>query len=226
VESNTENQEECLNFLEQYTSGDARKIVVGYSYSTNGYILALKELERRYGDPEILVNAFVKKALSWSQIKPDEAKELDSYALFLSECQNAVQSLDALKALEYSDNFKKIVEKLPYFLQDRWRGVVYNLKEQQKPVSFNELVQFIRKEAQKANDPMFGRDAMKRRPDKKTPEHRQYSQVPKGSFVTSVKPSAYTSPCCHCNETHSLDSCPAVYALPFYERIDVSVLDV
>jgi len=221
VESNSEDQEECLNFLEQYTSGDARKIVVGYSYSTNGYSLALNELERRYGDPEILVNAFVKKALSWSPIKSDEPKELDSYALFLSECQNAVQSLNALKVLEYSDNFKKIVEKLPYFLQDRWRGLVYKLKDQQKPITFSELVSFIRKESQIENDPMFGRDAMRKKTEKISQEHRQSSHVTKGSFVTTVRPSAYTTPCCHCDESHALESCPVVYALPFYDRVNV-----
>ena len=88
-------------------------------HSSDGYNKALKELERRYGDPEILVSAFVNKALSWPTIRPDDPKELDNYSLFLSECRNSVQSLNALKVLEYSDNLIKIVEKLPYFLQDR-----------------------------------------------------------------------------------------------------------
>ena len=92
----------------------------------------------------------MKKALSWPTIRLDDPKELDNYSLFLSECRNSVQSLNALKVLEYSDNLIKIVEKLPYFLQDRWRGVVYKLKDQQKPVAFGDLVDFIQMEAQKA----------------------------------------------------------------------------
>ena len=84
VVSNTDNEEDRLHFLEQYTSGEAKRTVVGFSYCPDGYQLALEELERRYGNPEILVKSFITKALIWPQIKPYDCKELDNYALFLS----------------------------------------------------------------------------------------------------------------------------------------------
>ena len=38
---------------------------------------------------------------------------------------------------------------------------MYQLKENKKIVNFTELVQFMRREARKANEPLFGRDALK-----------------------------------------------------------------
>ena len=67
---------------------------------------------------------------------------------------------------------------------------------------------------------MFGRSVMKR-PDKKTPEHRQPNRVSRSSYASTITHPAYTSPCVHCEGSHHLNSCPVVYALSFYERIDV-----
>ena len=159
---NCDDMDERLNFLEQFTTGEPNRIVVGYSYldATKGYHAALQEMEDRYGDPDVIINAFIKKALSWPTIKPDNPKALDDFGVFLRECENAIQSLDAIKVLEYSDNFKQIVSKLPYVMQDRWRNIVYQTKEKGDRVKFSHLVKFVQREAKKSNDPTFGKEAM------------------------------------------------------------------
>jgi len=70
-----------LNYLEQYTSGAAQKIVVGLSYldPETGYKAALRELNEKCGDKERIVNAFITKALSWAPIRPDNPKELNRF---------------------------------------------------------------------------------------------------------------------------------------------------
>jgi hypothetical protein len=162
VVSNCPDPEERINYLEQYTSGEARDIVIGYSYldSKKGYAAAIKELDEKYGDQDVIVNAFIAKALSWAPIKPDNPKELDRLAIFLTECQNAVSSFDAVGVLNYSENLKKIVAKLPYYLHDRWRNQVFQQKERGDKVNFATLVSFIRKESKKIMDPTFGKEAM------------------------------------------------------------------
>ena len=99
--ANCEDYDERLNYLEQYTTGDAHKIVTGYSYlnSEKGYKAALRELELKYGDVDVIVNAFVKRAISWPTIKGDNAKALDDFAMFLAECENAVDDLQAVRVL-------------------------------------------------------------------------------------------------------------------------------
>ncbi len=182
VEDNCDSPEERLMYLEQYTTGEPQQIVIGYSYlKADGYSKALSELDRRYGDQDIIVSAFITKALSWGQIRGDDPKELDRFSIFLAECENAVSCLDALKVLEYSENFKKIVGKLPYVLHDKWRNIVYQAKEKGSRVKFGDLVSFVRREASKMNDPTFGREAMKVDLDKKT---HNVLKRPKGTFAT------------------------------------------
>jgi len=79
---------------------------------------------------------------------------------FLSEYQNAVDSIEAVKVLEFSDNFRRLVEKLPYQLHGRWRSLVFQTKERGETVKFSHLVEFVRRDAKKANYPTFGRDLM------------------------------------------------------------------
>jgi hypothetical protein len=162
VVQNTDDDDERLNFLEQYTVGEAHKIVSGLSYleASTGYTAALRELEARYGEPDVVVNSFIKKALSWPNIKPNDVKGIDNFSIFLIECHNAVQSMDAVKVLDYSENMKQLVAKLPYHLHDRWRNQVYRTKELGEAVLFKHLVEFVRREAKKANDPVYGRESM------------------------------------------------------------------
>ncbi|XP_014670104.1 PREDICTED: uncharacterized protein LOC106811088 [Priapulus caudatus] len=79
----TDNDDERLCFLEQYTTDEARRIVQGYSHLAGsvGYKAALQELETRYGDPEVIGSAYVQKVLRWPSIKPDNPKALDEYGV-------------------------------------------------------------------------------------------------------------------------------------------------
>ena len=131
-----------------------------YLEASTGYVAALKELEARYGEPDVVVNSFIKKALTWPNIKPNDVKGIDRFSIFLIECQNAVQSMDAVKVLDYSENMKQLVAKLPYHLHDRWRNHVYRTKELGEAVLFKHLVEFVRREAKIANDPVYGRESL------------------------------------------------------------------
>ena len=175
----------------------------------------------------------------------ENPKSLDDFAIFLSECEQAVKDIDALKVLEYTDNFRKIVSKLPYQLHDKWRSVVHESKEKGKRPSFSTLVKFVSKEAKKSNDPTFGRDAMlmdnKHQGKAATSSKNQRT---KGSFATkmvnvndeqsepTIKPkpnpattqvqdskqSAFTAPCMYCNGLHTLEFCQNFPLLNYYDR--------
>ncbi len=97
VEANCDTYEEKLDYLEQYTREDAQDIVVGFSYLKDperAYTMALQELERKYGDQDVVVDAFIKKAINWTPIKADNPKELERFSIFLRECSNAVYCMD------------------------------------------------------------------------------------------------------------------------------------
>ena len=185
VVNNCNDSEERLNFLEQYTTGEAQQIVISFSYldPQTGYDAALRELENRYGDQDVIVDQYIKKVLSWPTIRHDKPKDLDRFGVFLKECENAVQALNALQVLEYSDNMKKIVSKLPFWLHDKWRNIVFTRKERGSRPTFNCLVKFVTVEAKKAMDPLYGREALIE--DKKISTQSQSSQR-KTSLASNV----------------------------------------
>ncbi|XP_064650038.1 uncharacterized protein LOC135501717 [Lineus longissimus] len=152
----TSTSEERMNYLEQFTTEEAHRIVTGFSCLDPdvGYPAALKEMQDRYGDQEKIANAYVRRALDWPLIAKDNPKALDEFGIFLVECENAVNGIDAIKILEYPDNLTKLVKKLPYHLHDRWRNVYQRLKESKKSVKFGDLTTFVKKEAKKIIDPL------------------------------------------------------------------------
>ncbi len=126
-------------------------------------------MERRYGDVDLLANAYVLRALRWPEIRPDNPSGLDSFAIFLVECKNAVHSINAARVLEYSENIKRLVSKFRFYLHERWRNIVMNKKENSDPVTFTHLVDFVQREDRKATDPVYGRLALGGKPkDDKT----------------------------------------------------------
>ncbi|XP_071094674.1 uncharacterized protein [Haliotis cracherodii] len=243
--SNSSSEDELMCYLEQFTEGEAHQVVKSFSYldARSGYKAAMAELEERYGNQETIANALIKRAMCWPNIKADNAKSLDEYAVFLNECQNAVKSLYSVKVLEYPDNIRKLVMKLPFHCQEKWRGIVLQIRLSRSTVEFSDLVQFVRKEAQKAMDPMYGKEAM-RPDDKKQVQKRVWAnpstvKVPtKLTFGTDLvkankmgkdynnqQPSRFDTnvqrPCDYCgNDGHLIDSCKKLASKPHIDRLN------
>ncbi|XP_014675467.1 PREDICTED: uncharacterized protein LOC106815516 [Priapulus caudatus] len=239
----TDSDDERLSYLEQYTTADAHKIVKGYSHleSTVGYKAAMDKLKNRYGDPEVIAAAYIKRALDWPVIKPDNAKALDDFAVFLMECQHAVGSVQAGQVLEYADHIRQLVKKLPFYLHDRWRTIVQRTRDSERLVRFKHLVDFVRGEAKKATDPLYGRDVLSADNGKIAGGKQFYSKAKGGmrSLASSTenggsdrptqgstetnwgraKKFAFEAPCVFCkNANHAMNQCENVIAKPANER--------
>ncbi|XP_060603364.1 uncharacterized protein LOC132756335 [Ruditapes philippinarum] len=208
VNKNTDSYDEKMNYLLQFTTGEAYKIALGYSYLNErvGYNATMKEFEDRYGDPDIVANSYVKKALEWPIVK-DDPKALDSYSIFLMECQYAIENVDAARVLEYPENIKSIVKKLPYSLQERWRNTVYNLKENSKAVKFENLVNFVRREAKKANDPLYGKSVMSQQGTSCAAAINKHRPLQRKALVTNTQINSSPTPKCDfCERDHWISS--------------------
>jgi len=238
---NTDSYEELLTYLLQFTVGEPHRIVNGFSHldAKIGYQAALDEFKDRYGDPDVIAHSFVKKALDWPLIKQDNSKELDEYAIFLMECLYAVENIEAVKVLEYSENLKYLVKKLPYYLQEKWRNIVYETKAKHEIVKFKQLVEFVKREAKKANDPVYGKDVMRTTSSVKRLQEnigtKSQSFRTRKAFTTTAAEtdrycsrhesvdvtitnrynsntrSAFTKPCVFCESSnHALDKCDKI----------------
>ena len=96
---NTDSYWERLNFLLEFTTGEANRIVIGNSHldSKRGYKAVLQEFRDRYGDADIIAQSYVKKALDWPIIETEGAKALDSFSISLKECQFAIENVHRKK---------------------------------------------------------------------------------------------------------------------------------
>ncbi|CAG2221766.1 unnamed protein product [Mytilus edulis] len=185
---NCEQDDEKMNYLEQLTFGEAHKVVSSYSHlpGDRAYKASMRHLEERYGDTDVMASAFIKKALDWPNIKSGDIQSLDEFALFLVECQYGTESMEAGSVLEYSENIKRLMSKLPFHMHDRWRNVVFRVKDSHRTVKFNDFVNFVKAEAKKATDPTYGNIAMNYSNSRSTNQQRQHGQkVSNGKEMSS-----------------------------------------
>ncbi|XP_064631624.1 uncharacterized protein LOC135489923 [Lineus longissimus] len=166
IVNNTDSYDECLSYLLQFTSGEAHQVAQGFAHlnAKVGFDAAIQEFQRRYGDPNFVAQSYIMKALDWPPIKPDDPKALDQFGIFLRECQYAIQEVNALGTLEYSENLRKLVAKLPFRLHDKWRNIAFNVRERGELVTFALLVDFVLKEGRKVMDPVYGKGALQSKP--------------------------------------------------------------
>jgi hypothetical protein len=233
----TESDEERMAYLLHFTYGDAYRIIRGYSNldAGMGYVAALAELNRRFGDPEVIAQAYVRKAIDWPVIKPvikpDDAKGLDEFALFIMECNYAIQNLNAMQVLEYPEIIKKLVSKLPHYLHDKWRNCVIRTKEDGKLVKFAQFVQLVAFESKKANDPTYGKEAIPRRqPHYAQPENSGIKSSTKPAFRSAQTKGLASSAqcttepsqkieCMYCGRNHELNMCEKLQSESHGEKL-------
>lgn len=79
----------------------------------HGYAEARRLQKEPFGDKYKISMAYLNKALNWPTIKTDDNKALESYALFLTSCSNAMSDLECLDEMENAANMRTIIAKLP-----------------------------------------------------------------------------------------------------------------
>ena len=98
IEQKTDNDKDKLYFLEQFTAGEPQMLVRSCAHmsASKGYSIAKKLLQEHYGDELQIASAYIDKALKWSQIKSDDGKALNAYAMFLIGCRNTMEDIEVI----------------------------------------------------------------------------------------------------------------------------------
>lgn len=246
IETKTDSMQDRLYYLEQFTTGQPKNLVRSFLHMDPyvGYNEAKRQLEWNFGNIIKVTSAFMDKALNWSVLKGDDGPALRSYAFFLRSCYNTMQSADIEAELENSTNMRILVSKLPFGLREKWRMVVCNIRERHDcKARFNDILEFLEKQARAALDPIFGetqnqKERMSYKALKSTPK---FSYKTKGSsFATSVTPvseqansklkldhshageirNASEKQCLFCDKDHSMEMCDAFKQKPNKDKVD------
>ncbi|XP_042566272.1 uncharacterized protein LOC122133673 [Clupea harengus] len=159
IEQKTDNNRDRLQFLIQYTKGQAQRLVKSCEYMSpdRGYQNAKQLLKENFGNEYKISCAYLEKVQSWTQMKSEDSKMLQDYAMFLRSCCNAMEEMDYMQELDTISSMRSIALKLPFKLKEKWRNKAYELQERhQRRVRILDLVSFIEKQARIAADPVFG----------------------------------------------------------------------
>lgn len=148
IEKRTVKSNEKILYLLQFLSGPPKKIVEGYQFvhTREAYTEAKRTLERRFGHPAVVAEAFRKRLENWPRISPRDGIALRDFADFLKTCELAMQSIEDLETLNKQHGNKQLLRVLPSWAHPKWGVRVrdHQLKHgDNKFPPFSEFVRFV-----------------------------------------------------------------------------------
>ncbi len=148
---------ERLHYLKRYLSGSARDAIESLFLipSEQAYQEAMRTLERRFGDPHIISNAYRDKLLAWPKIPSEDGAALRKFSDYLRQCSTAMSMLPSLNILNDDRENQRLLAKLPKWLIAHWSKIAFAHKKAQRDYpSFLVFQQFIEEEADRMCDPV------------------------------------------------------------------------
>ena len=241
---NVPSNRDRLYFLDKYTKGKANKVVKGFlaMSSDSAYERARKMLDQRFGNPVHVAEAYKSNLRSWSKINDGDSSGLQEFSDFLVRCEEAMKTMQSMGDLDSTETLRLVSSKLPSCSAVKWCLHAHETQTRSKKiVTFSALVNFVRGEAELANDPIFSPDALKaerkktgaqpkwgwrnksRKKDDSNLSANSFATAaspPVNSVVPSSKPPADQN-CPLCNARHDLVKCSKFLKSSVDERSEV-----
>ena len=205
------NPETKLTRLLQYLSDNVKQSISGCQLigGQAGYDRALHILESRYGNCHLVTETILSNLKTGKNVRsPEEIRK------FSDELENAALVLKKLKTYnEVNTNsvMLEIVARLPTFMQNKWRSKSLKIKRDSGAYpKFSKLVEFISKNADDMNDPVYGNYNGKS-------DGRKVSNA----ATSSDNHSGYggqESPCILCKNLHRLWYCDKFKSMKPHDR--------
>ena len=149
-----------------------------------------------------------------------------------------MKNISYLEVLNHAPNMETVIQKLPSYLQAKWRDHVLNIKKAQRLPKFTDIVEFVERAAEASNDPVFSKEALHKVEDRTKSSKPQsdnkgkptYFKQKTGNFAASVNEPAKSQDragsskqtpakqCPLCSKEHELDDCKNFAAKSLEER--------
>eukprot|EP00914_Ancora_sagittata_P024501 GHVO01048959.1.p1 GENE.GHVO01048959.1~~GHVO01048959.1.p1 ORF type:complete len:712 (+),score=68.67 GHVO01048959.1:107-2242(+) len=122
-----------------------------------GYPTARKILRERFGDPFQLANSCLQAIFEVPPVKQGDCRQLQSFSDQINSCILTLKSLGKLSEINSQEMIVKVLGKLPFFLQNRWRSEAVDVRRKTGTYpDFFEFARFVEKAANEINDPVYG----------------------------------------------------------------------
>ena len=123
---------------------------------SEGYAQARKILAERFGNHHTITERIVQGLIEGKPIRSAEA--LQEFSDDLSNGYATLKQMNSLVEVQSQSYIVKIVDRLQLHLKNRWKRKAMELKEESdRYPNFEELVNFVNKEAREASDPVYGK---------------------------------------------------------------------
>ena len=96
-----------ITYLQKAVTGKIKYVFQEYSTDGAFYSTALNELMTYFGDPTIVVNAFINQLETWNSVNDYNKQNFVAFALFLKHLLQAFQHLGYTADLQISTLMKK-----------------------------------------------------------------------------------------------------------------------
>ena len=142
-------------------------------------------MDKEYGNPYRVLMVYLSQINEWPVVKQDDSVWLKKFSLFLTKCKMLCNvSLSTVL---------NVVQKLPLYLQNKWREHVAKLRLGCQNVQFQNLTDFVTSASDIANDPMYGKVALSQHhiigatgESKSKSDHAGQMASKSSSFATAV----------------------------------------
>ena len=162
--SNVPSKKDRLYFLDKYTRGKANNVVKGFlaMSSDSAYDKARKMLNQRFGNPVHVAEAYKSSLRNWPKINDGDSSGLQDFSDFLIRCEEAMKTMQSMGDLDSTETLRLVSSKLPSYSAVKWcRHAHERQTKSKKIITFSTFMNFVREEAELANDPIFSPDALK-----------------------------------------------------------------
>ncbi|XP_067031489.1 uncharacterized protein [Acropora muricata] len=163
IRARVANNADRLYYLDQHLTGEPKDLIGGCLHLEPdvGYKEARRLLDKEYGDPYEVSNAFIQRLSDWPVLKYDDGPSLKRFSLFITKCNNAMKAITHMSVLNHPPNMQSVVQKLPNNLQTKWREIVVKCRIKDGRIAgFEDLSKFVEFAAESANDPIYSKDAL------------------------------------------------------------------
>jgi hypothetical protein len=216
VDSLSVDNKSKLTRLIQYTSGKALESIRSCMLidGDEGYANARKTLLERFGNHHLISDTVIKSLKNGKPIR--SSFELQQFS---DEIRNHYATLVNMKKIHEIDTQSSIIDvvyRLQPYLQNRWKREAMEFKRENNSYpDFERLVEFISRESEAANDPVYGQLSGTTRTNK-SPCQSSSSVSSFSTEVSTTRP--FVRQCIICREDHKVLYCPRFRSMKVHER--------
>ena len=236
VERETIDSNAKLMRLLQYCTGKALKVIQSCAVMEPdvGFAKAKELLRERFGNDYTILETWIQRMSEYQNIKPSDREGLQEYSDDLKGCKDTLQAMGKLQEINNQHTLVRFIEKLPKYLQIKWRGKAREIRTFcRRSPDISDVVVFVEAAAEEANDPVFGRITecrlLKERvfDDKRNFTRKknfsnfnlQANHEMKQSNFIKNEDRSLDRRCVYCNNNHTLFGCEGFKRLKPEERL-------